>query len=226
MVTGSSIHPQATSAAPVPRRSLIGHSVQGRPLFAFAVGPVDTRRRVLVVGCIHGDEGAGVRLSQLLVTSPSPATTQVVVVPNLNPDGVAARTRQNARRVDLNRNFPYRWQPIGRPGDQQYSGTGPLSEPESRAIATLIQRLRPTVTVWFHQPVGLVDESGGALAVERRFAALSGLPLRRMQRYPGSAASWQNTTWRGTSAFVVELPGWVSPSLQARVMKALRDLQR
>jgi protein MpaA len=147
-------------------------------------------------------------------------------VRSVNPDGVARGSRQNARGVDLNRNFPYRWQPIGRPGDQQYSGTGPLSEPESRAMAALVKRVRPTVTVWFHQPVGLIDESGGVVAVERRFADLAGLPLRRMQRYPGSATSWQNTTWPGTSSFVVELPGRVSATVEAKVLAALKDLER
>jgi len=44
-------------------------------------------------------------------------------------------------------------------------------------------------------------------AVERRFARLAGLPRRRLTRYPGSAASWQDHRFPGTSAFVVELPG-------------------
>ncbi|MCW2601096.1 MAG: peptidase family protein [Frankiales bacterium] len=148
------------------------------------------------------------------------------MVPDANPDGVAAHTRQNARGVDLNRNFPYRWQSLGRPGDQQYSGTGPLSEPESRALVGLIKGLRPTASVWFHQPVAVVDESGGAVAVERRFATLAGLPLRRLPRYPGSATSWQNTTWPGTSAFVVELPGRSTGGLQTRLVRALKDLER
>ena len=207
-------------------RTVFGHSVQGRQLVAFRAGPVNAPRRILVVGVIHGNETAGQIIAQeLLLTSP-PGLTEVVVVPDLNPDGAARGTRQNARAVDLNRNFPYRWKSMGRRGDQQYAGTGPLSEPESRAMALLISRLRPTVSVWFHQPIGVVDQSGGSVLVERRFAKILGLPLRQLQRYNGSAASWENTTYPGTTAFVVELPARASASLRTSALRALLDLER
>jgi protein MpaA len=88
-------------------------------------------------------------------------------------------------------------------------------------MAQLIRRIRPAVTVWFHQPVGVVDESGGAVAIEARFARLLGEPLRRLTRYPGSATSWQNSTFSGATAFVVELPAHPSPALAARAVRAL-----
>ena len=66
-------------------------------------------------------------------------------------------------------------------------------------MAARIGRVHPTVSVWFHQPVGVVDESGGSVLVERRFATILGLPLERMQRYNGSVVSWENTT-QGYSA--------------------------
>ncbi len=218
--------PAASRSATQPRRSVIGRSVQGRPLVALTLGTDGARRRLLVVGCVHGDESAGIRLAEDLLKSAPPASAEVVVVPDANPDGLAAGTRQNAHHVDLNRNFPFQWRRVGRPGDQQYSGTGPLSEPESKAVAGLVRRFRPTTSVWFHQPEGVTDESGGVVAVERRFAAVSGLALRRLPRYPGSATSWQNSTRPGTSAFVVELPRQVSPALATRVGRALRELER
>ena len=35
------------------------------------------------------------------------------VVPAYNPDGLARGTRRNAHGVDLNRNYPYHWAPLG-----------------------------------------------------------------------------------------------------------------
>jgi protein MpaA len=223
-VVTSAKAPGRTPTAPGHR--VFGHSLQGRDLVAYAWGTNASARRVLVVGVVHGDETAGRTIALDLLRTARTAGTELVVVPDLNPDGVARGTRQNARGVDLNRNFPYQWAHLGRPGDQQYSGTGPLSEPESRAMAALVRQLRPTVTVWFHQPIGIVDESGGDVAVERRFAGILGLPLRRLTRYHGSATSWQNTTYAGTTAFVVELPRTVSGALHQRAVRALRDLER
>lgn len=194
---------------------------------ALRVGPSTAPVRLLVVGVIHGDESAGEPIARALLRKwDAAAHGGLVVVPELNPDGVVRRTRQNSRGVDLNRNFPYRWRRLGRPGDQQYSGTGPLSEPESRAMVALIRSLHPAVTVWFHQPVNVVDESGGAVAVEARFARLLGEPLRRLPRYPGSVTGWQNVTFPGTTAFVVELPRPVGAALATRALQALTDAAR
>ena len=151
----------------------------------------DNQRRTLTVGVIHGNETAGLAVTRDLAQRPPPKEALLWIVGKLNPDGVAAGTRQNADRVDLNRNFPYRWRPLGVPGDLTYSGPHALSEPEARIAHSLILRVRPQVTVWFHQPLGLVDQSGGSLRVERRFARLAGLPLRRL-----TSVEYGNLTWK------------------------------
>lgn len=197
--------------------------MRGRPLVARELGDPRARRRVLVVGCIHGDERAGIAVVRALRRAPRTGRADLWVIDSLNPDGAAAGTRQNARGVDLNRNFPFAWRRLGRRGDQQYSGPRPLSEPEARAAQDFLRRLDPQVTVWFHQPLGVVDESGGSVAIEQRFARRAGLPLRRLTRYPGSVASWQDHR-PGTTAFVVELgPG--RPAI-APVVRAVLALSR
>jgi murein peptide amidase A len=206
----------------VRKRVLVGRSVLGRPIIAVELGDPDERAS-LVVGVIHGDETAGRPIARALERGRLPRASVLWVIEDLNPDGVARHARQNAHRVDLNRNFPWRWRPLGRPGDQQYSGPRPLSEPESRAAHRLILRIHPGVTVWLHQPLGVTDQSGGDPRVERRFASLSGLPLRRLPRYPGSAASWQDRRLPGTTAFVVELPpGRVRSRGVTRYVRAIR----
>jgi N-acetylmuramoyl-L-alanine amidase len=217
----------AAAATPpaVSRRVLLGHSVRGRPIVAIERGDPAARRKILVVGVIHGNETGGLAVIRRLRRVPLPAGADFWLLNTINPDGIAAHTRQNAHGVDLNRNFPANWRPLGRPGDLTWSGPGPLSEPESRIARALIRRIRPSVTVWFHQPLGLVDLSGGDARIERRFARRARLPVHRLASYPGSATRWQNHTFRGTTAFVVELPrGALAQALRDRLAVAVRKL--
>ena len=96
---------------------VLGHSTQGRPVLAFRLGDPDERDEILIVGCIHGNECAGTAIARAMTAAP-PADIDLWVIRNLNPNGFRAGTRQNGRGVDLNRNFPYRWRPIGRPWDK------------------------------------------------------------------------------------------------------------
>jgi len=204
---------------------VIGTSVRGRRIRAVEVGNPDAAFKVVVVGCIHGDEPAGIAIARQLAAQRGDGSVDLWVIDDLNPDGVAAETRQNANAVDLNRNFPYSWRPVGHPGGDQYSGTGPLSEPEARAAAAFLDRVRPSVTIWFHQHADLVDDSGGDPVVERRFAQTIGLPFMRLTRYPGSVASWENHRYLNSTAFVVELPaGPGTPSLTQRALAAIHEL--
>ncbi|TML84878.1 MAG: murein peptide amidase A [Actinobacteria bacterium] len=196
---------------------LLGRSVDGRPIRAIEVGdPSGTR--LLVVGCIHGNEPAGIAVTQRLAGM-SPRGIDLWIVPVLNPDGRAANTRANAHGVDLNRNFPIRWR---RMGGVYESGPHPLSEPEARIAHRLILRLQPHVTIWFHQHLDLIWASGGDRRLERRFASISGLPYHPLPELPGSAITWQNNALPGTTAFAAELPaGWPDAAHIARYVRAV-----
>lgn len=193
---------------------MLGRSEQGRPIIAWESGDPNAKRRVLVVGCIHGNEPAGIAIANAVTRARVPAGTDLWVIPDLNPDGVAANTRQNARGVDLNRNFPYRWRPLTGVFN---AGPRALSERESRIAYNLIRRVRPTTSIWFHQHMNVVDESGGDVRFERRFARLVGMPAARLARDPGSVTGWENHTFPGTTAFVVELPAGPVPALRLGV---------
>ncbi len=212
--------PSATPS--VVQRMVLGHSVLGRPIFAFRLGDPTSQTSILVVGCIHGDECAGTAIARSLIATPR-VDVDLWVIRNLNPDGFRAGTRQNGHGVDLNRNFPYRWRPVGRPWDKEYSGPHPLSEPEDRIARRSIARVQPDVSIWFHQPLGLVVRSAGDISIQRRFARRVGLPLVRLTgRYPGSVTSWQNHWHPEGAAFVVELPsGPLSPSAVDRYVSAI-----
>ncbi len=190
---------------PDPKRQfLIGRSVKGRPIEAVRVGDRSSEIKALVVGCIHGNECAGTAVTRILARS-SPEV-DLWLVPNLNPDGLVLRHRQNAHGVDLNRNFPSEWKRGGRPWDAEYPGPKPLSEPETRSAARLIRRVKPSVTIWFHQPQGLVRAWGRSVPEARRYAVLAGMRFERIRWPRGSAPNWQNHGFPGTSSFVVELP--------------------
>ena len=206
----------------------IGHSVQGRAIRPVVLGDPGAARRILVVGCIHGNEAAGMAITRQLVTAGAPRGTEIVVVQALNPDECGRGTlRGNAHGVDLNRNFPSNWARLGRPGSYQYSGPHPLSEPESRFAVSLIEALRPQVTIWFHQHQDVVRAWGGSVPTARRFAALAHFPYRSIEWPFGTATNWQNHKFPGTASFVVELPAGAVPASRVGVwVRAIRKLAR
>jgi N-acetylmuramoyl-L-alanine amidase len=183
----------------------LGRSVEGRPLHAVRIGDANASHSVLVVGSVHGNESAGKAVTRRLRALRPPAGVALWLVDDLNPDGAAVHRRQNAHGVDLNRNFPYRWRP-GSVG-LHFPGPRPLSEPESKAVAKLVKRIRPAASVWYHQALRLVTGQGGDGRLLRLYAARSGLPARRLPNYRGTAISWENHSDPGSTAFVVELPG-------------------
>jgi protein MpaA len=203
----------------------IGHSVDGRALRPVVLGSPTAVHRVLVVGCIHGNEPAGIAIVRRLIAAGAPAGTEIVVVTAVNPDGCRLGTRQNAHGVDLNRNFPSNWAAIGRRGSYQWSGPRPLSEPESRYAVALVERLEPQITIWFHQPQGVVRAWGQSVATARRFAQLAAYPYRSIEWPYGTASNWQNHRFPGTASFVVELPpGPLAPERIGRWVGAIRQI--
>jgi murein peptide amidase A len=203
---------------------VIGRSVDGRRLIARVIGPDSASRKLLLVGCIHGDECAGLRILSAVAQRRPPAGVQLWLVGELNPDGTAADTRQNAHGVDLNRNFPYQWQRVTDP--TYYSGPRPASEPETRAAIGLIRRIRPAVTVWYHQHQDLVDMSGGDRGVARRYAQLAHLRATCLPFLPGTATSWENHAFPRTTSFVVELPaGPVGDAALRHHLAAVRAME-
>jgi protein MpaA len=213
----------AAPASPAAAREiLLGRSVEGRAIRAIEVGD-PAGMRVLVIGCVHGNEPAGIAVTQRLARL-TPKGIDLWIVPVLNPDGLAHSTRGNAHGVDLNRNFPRRWQRLH---GVYESGPHPLSEPEARIAHSLILRLRPHVSVWFHQHLDLVWASGGDRNVERTFARISGLAYHPLPPLAGSAIDWQNHALPETTAFAAELPaGPAGPAAVARYVRAVLAMGR
>lgn len=146
----------------------IGASVKGRGIKAYSFGSGATK--IVYIGGTHGDETSSVVLMNQWIESlesggGAPAGKTIIVIPTLNPDGYANGTRNNARNVDLNRNFPANdWQadvtsPYGTPIPKGGGGK-PLSEPESAAIANYLLSVRPRLVLTYHAKAGVVIPNG------------------------------------------------------------------
>jgi protein MpaA len=211
------------------RSKVVGDSNGGRPIELRQLGDPAWSGELLVFGCIHGDECAASGIEPLTGGCPDPSA-DIYLVPNLNPDGAARGSRTNGRGVDLNRNFPSGWRPIGNRGDAQYSGPKPFSEPETRLAARIILALRPRTTIWFHQYRGrraYARAWGQSVPAARRFARLARMPFHLLPWPAGTAPNWQNHRFPGTSSFVVELPpGELDGAMESRLRKAVVRLAR
>jgi murein peptide amidase A len=222
--------PPATVAA---QQELLGRSVQKRAITAAQIADPAGARIALVVGVIHGDERAGLRIVRALKRQarrrgPALAGTQLWVVATVNPDGLRAHTRKNAHGVDLNRNFPYRWRGDVPHSSGYYPGPRPASEPETRAAMKFVRRLQPDLSIWYHQPWGAVLACHGSPRVAVQYAKLVGMATScRGKGLRGTVISWETRIVPESEAFVVELPpGKItgrSASRQARAVLTVAE---
>ncbi len=193
-----------------------GRSVDGHPIVAVRSGAADAPRTVLVVGDIHGNERAGRAVVTAIRRRRPRAGTQVWTVASANPDGERSNIRQNAHGVDLNRNFPFRWRRGGRPFATYFPGRHAASEPETRAVQSLVRRLRPDTTIYYHQHMDVVVlPQGGDPAVARTYAQRTRMRTWRLPDCRGTAISWQNARFAHTTAIVVELPAGAQSAASA-----------
>jgi len=113
-ILGGSLPAQAATPAEPGDRRLVGRSVEDRPIVARHLGSLDAPVQLVVLGQMHGNEPGGREVVARLSRSRIPDGVGVWLVTSMNPDGARARTRVNARLVDLNRNFPDDWRAAGR----------------------------------------------------------------------------------------------------------------
>ena len=205
----------------------------GRPIVAVQIQD-SPHRPVIAIGSIHGDESMGLEVVERLRNSPDiPEGLNLWIIPTVNPDGLAASTRGNARGVDLNRNFATNdWRLVGQ-GSEKYSGETAASEVETQAVQQFVLEQQPLLVVWWHQFGNYVDEQRTVANFEliERFSEMTGLPITDVgcgsTPCVGNATVFINLNIKGASSFVVELPRVVSSRAldeQAKAFLAIAEM--
>jgi hypothetical protein len=148
----------------------IGQSAGGRPLVALLLGirpgarqPHDAGKRqlrALIIGSQHGTEPSGGEAIQILARQILSGERrdlsedfELILVPDANPDGRAARRRVNANGVNLSTNYNV------------------ASEPETEAILDVLERWRPDVVLDVHESAILKKKTLGAQGYMTDFQA-------------------------------------------------------
>lgn len=200
----------------------IGSSVKGRAIMAYSFGTGS--KTVLFTGGMHGSEPSGYTTMQAWVQHLQaygdiiPADKRVVIVPNTNPDGIAAGSRYNSRNVNIGRNFPTRnWQAETQTASGNMltgGGTSAGSEPEAAALIALTRQLRPRLEVSFHAQGRLVgaNKFADSVSIGDVYATTVGYKTmyydaEAVMGYPmtGEYEDWMGEEM-GIPAILIELP--------------------
>jgi protein MpaA len=220
----SSAHLVVPARPAVIGKRVIGKSVRGHPIRAWELGEKDAPVTAIVFGRHHGNEPAGEVVLDTLRDGNPIHGIDLWVVPRLNPDGALRNTRQNARRVDLNRNFPWRWRPLT---GYYYSGRRPASEPETRAAMRFMDNVDPDFVVSIHTPLyGLDVTHAKDRPFARRLSEELRLPNKQLRcsgTCHGTLSQWFNHAHKGACVTVEFGP---SPSERYLTVRAPRGLVR
>lgn len=227
--SASAIAPAATAAIPaasaagnVKQTLVIGRTVKGRAISAYRLGD-PTKPTVAVIATTHGNE----RMNHYVVNSLKWGATikgvNLWVVEYVNPDGWATGSRYNGRGVDLNRNFPTKWSKA-----TLRAGSGPASEPETKALMAFMNRINPKTVVSLHQPFAGVDYYG--IKNKPLATTLSknlGLPIKSFPctgSCTGTFTQWFNTTHSGSAITVEFAASPTRPQMSRAATGILRSL--
>jgi len=199
-------------------RRVLAHSVQDRPIEGFFFGSAQPKQlNTLFIGVFHGDEWNSADLLQRLVAAfqngqfkeqPIPfEQSPVLIIPILNPDGLAAKSRVNANRVDLNRNYPTPDWTEDNANTPYYSGQSAGSEPETQLVISLLKTYQPKKIVTVHCPYRVLNFDGPAKAFAEAVALKSGYPVVESIGYPtpGSFGTYAGIQ-RNIPVLTLELP--------------------
>lgn len=170
---------------------------------------------LFILGRFHGDEPEGEfivekLMEELKVGSAGEIAYNLLLVPCLNPDGKELHTRENANKVDLNRNYPtanFSPESVNPHSGKAYAGK-PGSEIETKLMMELTALYEPARILSIHSDLHLVDYDGPAQDWAAGIARLTGYKLVENVGYPctGSFGTWAGIE-RQIPLVTLETPG-------------------
>lgn len=196
-------------------------SGEGRPIYHYnKTSSLPGAKKVLVFSLIHGDEtpaGTVGRYWMERLEGIDPRNSWRVI-PVLNPDGVKYKTRTNANKIDINRNFPTKdwasgaidnWKRTTKSNPRRYPGDMAASEPETKCALHHLEDFKPDFIVSVHTPLKVLDFDGPKVSPPPKFDYL---PWKSLGNYPGSLGRYM---WleRSTPVLTMELKENLPPNL-------------
>ena len=142
-----------------------GLTTTGLPITAYNFGSEGPR--VLILGGVHGDEIEGVWAALGLLEkfqTKFDFKVRLTLVPMFNLDGVLAKDRRNANKVDLNRNLPTKdWSP-NVATERYHPGKAAGSESENHALVKFIDSEKPKIIISLHSWKPMLNINGDCRA--------------------------------------------------------------
>ncbi len=227
----------------------------GMPL-VFKELDIGTPKNTTLVLCgVHGDELTAIYpcihlLRDILYDNPKDyKDVKIVIAPLVNPDGffVKKPTRNNANKIDPNRNFPTKdfgisalksWEKKEKKDYRKYPGTVGGSEIETQFQMKLLEKFSPDKIITIHAPYGWLDVDLPKETLEMRMTKFldkakdigksmsrnsNNYPLTNFNVFPGSLGNYAAYE-RGIPTYTLELPtvkSELAHSYWLRIRKAM-----
>ena len=156
---------------------IIGRSVEGRPVYMSEIGA--GKDVILFMASVAGDEKAGKRLTDKLETYLKDSShlfegRKILLISEMNPDGIQRNTRKNANGIYLNNNFP--------------GGYGRI-QPETEAVRKIIRKKKINRIVSIRE-LQSIDYDGPSRDLAEHMKTFCNLKIEKLGTSPGSLGSY------------------------------------
>jgi len=190
------------------------NSTMGKQIHLYIFGPVSDNTTIFL-GSFHGDEPQGkaviIKLKEYLKFHPKIySDKRIVLVPEVNPDGLTSKKRANCNDVDINRNFPAKNWSSEYDDPRNNPGSRPASEIETVNIVNILRSHNASKLkiVSIHSPMRCINYDGPAEKLACLIHDCNKYPVQADIGYstPGSFGTYAGIE-KKIPTVTLELPG-------------------